>query len=54
MASACSVNIIKVCGIKMDRNLESYVKIYDNWIDADKCKQTIKELESTINETVLC
>ena len=30
----------------MDRNLDSYVKVYDNWIDADKCKQTIKELES--------
>ena len=30
----------------MDRNIESYVKVYDNWLDADKCKQTIKELES--------
>ena len=29
----------------MDRNLESYIKVYDNWLEADKCKQTIIEME---------
>ena len=33
-------------GLIMDRNLKSYVKIYDGWLDSKKCKQTIKELES--------
>jgi predicted 2-oxoglutarate/Fe(II)-dependent dioxygenase YbiX len=30
----------------MNKDLMSYVKVYDDWIDSDKCKQTIKELES--------
>ena len=29
----------------MDKDLRSYVKVYDNWLDADKCKQTIVEME---------
>ena len=36
---------MKVFGINMDRNLESYIKVYDNWLEADKCKQTIVEME---------
>ena len=31
-------------GLIMDRNLESYVKVYDGWLDADKCDQTISEM----------
>ena len=31
----------------MDKNIESYVKVYDGWIDAEICKKTIEELEST-------
>jgi hypothetical protein len=32
----------------MDKNVESYVKVYDNWLDAEICKGTIQELESPI------
>ncbi len=36
----------------MDKNLESYVKVYDGWLDAELCKKTIEELESsTIKQT---
>jgi hypothetical protein len=28
----------------MEKDLRSYVKVYDNWFDADKCKQTISEM----------
>ena len=30
----------------MDRNLESYVKVYDGWLDANKCDQTISEMNT--------
>ena len=30
----------------MDRNLESYVKVYDGWLDADKCDQTVSEMNT--------
>lgn len=30
----------------MEKNLQAYVKVYDNWLDADKCKQTIIEMEN--------
>lgn len=30
----------------MDKDLRSYVKVYDNWLDADKCKQTISEMNN--------
>lgn len=36
----------------MDKNLESYLKVYDDWIDPEICKKTIEELESsTMKET---
>ena len=28
----------------MDRNLESYIKVYDGWLDAEKCDQTVSEM----------
>lgn len=31
----------------MNRNLESYVKVYDNWLDPVICKQTVSELETS-------
>lgn len=30
----------------MDKNLDAYIKVYDNWLDPKKCKQTVKELKS--------
>jgi len=30
----------------MDKDLRSYVKVYDNWLDAEKCKQTIREMNN--------
>ena len=30
----------------MEKDLRSYVKVYDNWFDADKCKQTISEMNN--------
>ena len=30
----------------MDKNLETYVKIYDNWLDDDICNKTISELQN--------
>ena len=32
----------------MNKNLESYVKVYDNWLDKDICKKTITELETPV------
>ena len=32
----------------MDKNIESYVKVYDNWLDAEICKKTITELETPV------
>lgn len=32
----------------MDKNIESYVKVYDGWIDAEICKKTIEELETPV------
>jgi len=32
----------------MDKNIESYVKVYDNWLDAEICKKTIIELETPV------
>jgi predicted 2-oxoglutarate/Fe(II)-dependent dioxygenase YbiX len=29
----------------MDRNLESFVKVYDGWVDSTLCKQTVLELD---------
>ena len=29
----------------MNKDLTSYVKIYDNWLTEDSCKQTVKELD---------
>jgi hypothetical protein len=28
----------------MDKDLQSYVKVYSNWIDKDKCDRTIEEI----------
>jgi predicted 2-oxoglutarate/Fe(II)-dependent dioxygenase YbiX len=28
----------------IEKNIESYVKVYPNWLDAKECKQTINEL----------
>ena len=33
-------------GLIMDRNLESYIKVYDGWLDADKCDQTVSEMNT--------
>ena len=27
-----------------EKNIESYIKVYPNWLDAKKCEQTINEL----------
>lgn len=29
----------------MEKNLNSYIKIYDNWLDLDVCDTTVKDLE---------
>lgn len=31
----------------MNKNLETYIKVYNGWLDPKKCKQTVKELKST-------
>jgi hypothetical protein len=36
----------------MDKNIESYVKVYDGWLDAEICKKIVTELESpTMKDT---
>ena len=46
MDSVFLANIIKDCGIKMDRDLSSYVVVLENWIDEESCKQTIREMQN--------
>jgi predicted 2-oxoglutarate/Fe(II)-dependent dioxygenase YbiX len=46
MVSVCLANIIKDCGIKMDRDLSSYVLVLENWLDKENCKQTIREMKN--------
>ena len=35
-------------GLKLQRNLSDYIKVYHNHIDDDICKQTIDELNATV------
>lgn len=46
MDSVFLANIIKDCGIKMNRDLSSYVVVLENWIDEESCKQTIREMQN--------
>jgi predicted 2-oxoglutarate/Fe(II)-dependent dioxygenase YbiX len=35
-------------GLKLQRNLSDYIKVYHNYIDDDICKQTIDELNAAV------